>query len=120
METLVIDLSPILTILLQSLAGAVMAVAGWALHKVQQKFSLENEGKIREVVMAAVARGITYGKNKAQEELNNADWAKIETKNAMVAHASNYVLSKVPDAVKKFKLTEDQVRDLVLAKLDVT
>jgi len=119
METSVIDLSPVLTILLQCLGGVVLAVGSWALYKVQQKFGLENEDKIREVVMGAIERGVTYGKHKAEEELKDADWAKVETKNALVAHAASYVLTKVPDAVKKFKLSEDQVKELVLTKLDV-
>lgn len=119
METALIDLGPLLTVLLQALGGVVLAVAGWAVWKVQQKFGLENEEKLRNTVMEVVERGVTYGKNKANEELNDADWTKIETKNALVGHAANYVLTKVPDAVKKFKLTEDEVKDLVLAKLEV-
>ena len=119
METSIIDLSPVLSILLQCLGGVVLAVGSWALYKVQQKFGLENEDKLREVVMGAIERGVTYGKHKAEEELKDSDWAKIETKNAMIGHAASYVLGKVPDAVKKFGLSEEQIKDLVLAKLDV-
>jgi len=117
MENLVIDLQPILGLAVDALQGLLLALGAWVATKVAQTFGLENDDKIRGYLDKAVVNAIEFGEKKAREEVKKADWAKIETKNAMVAHAAGYVLSKVPDAVKRFKLTEDDVKDLVTARL---
>jgi len=117
MESTLVDLSPLLLQLLSVVGVAVLAIAGWAVKKVADKFGLENDAKIREYLLSAVERGVEFGKHKAEEKLGDANWAKIDVKNELVASAAGYVLKKVPDALKKFKLTEDDVKDLILSKL---
>ena len=119
METVLIDFGPLVVVGIEVLAGLLLAVGSWGAYKLTQYLDLKNEEQLRNVVMSAIERGVNYGKNKALEEVKDADWAEYETKNKLVGHAAQYVLTKVPNAVKKFKLTEDQIKDLVLAKLDV-
>lgn len=112
-----IDLGPILDQVVMLLAAALLAVGTWAVKKVSDKFGLENDDKIRQYLLSAVERGVEFGKHKAEEAVGDADWSKVDVKNEMVAYAATYVLTKVPDAVKRFNLTEEGVRDLILAKL---
>lgn len=117
METAIIDLGPIISVLIDALQGLLLGLGSWAVFKVSQTFGLENDEKIRGYLMAAVENAIAFGEKKAREGVKKADWGKIETENAMIAHAASYIMTKVPDAVKKFGLTEEDVKELVAAKL---
>ncbi len=117
MESTIIDLSVVGGYALEALAGLILALGSWAVHKLAQKFGMENDDKLRAVVMTAVTNGVAYGKKKAKAELDSADWAKIEVENVLVGHAATYVLSKVPDTVARFNLSEEDIKDLVLSKL---
>ena len=118
MEGMTIDLAQHLPLILEIMGGVVLALGAWAIKRFATKMGLESDEKIRGYLMEALKAGVTYGKNKAMEELSDADWTKIEVKNAMLAHAASYVMTRVPDAVKKFNLTEQDVKDLVLARLE--
>lgn len=112
-----IDLGPILEHVLNVLFAVLSAVAIWGVKKIGDAVGLENDDKIRQYLIGAVERGVEYGKTKAEDALGDADWAKVDVKSELVAHAAGYILSKVPDAIKKFGLTEEDIRDLVLSKL---
>ena len=118
MEGLTIDLLEYLPLVLEVLGGLVLALGLWAIKKFVTKLGLESDEHIRKYLLEALQSSVTYGKNKATEELKDADWTKVEVKNAVVAHAASYVLTRVPDAVKRFKLNEQDVKDLVLARLE--
>lgn len=118
MEDVIIDLAPYIPVVLEVLAGIVLALAGWAVKRFATKMGLESDEKIRTYLMQAITAAVTYGKNKAVEELNDADWTKLEVKDVLLAQAASYVITRVPGAVKKFKLNEQDIKDLVLARLE--
>lgn len=116
--TEVIEFGPTLSVILQGLAGVLLAVGTWAVKLLADKLGLEKDDKVRQYLNDAIKNGVEFGKKKAKEELSDADWTRIETKNVLLAHAAGYVLSKVPDAVKRFKLTEDDIKDLIYSRID--
>ena len=119
LETLsTIDLTLVWPVVIQIAAGALLGLGIWAIKKFITKLSLEEDEKVREYLISALQAGITFGKNKAIEELGSDDWTKIDVKDVIMAQAVTYALTRVPDAVKKFKLTEEDIKDLVLARLE--
>ena len=118
LEGLSLSLEAIVPFVLEMLAGVVLILAAWALKRFATKMGVESDEKVRKYLIDTIQAGVAYGKNKVEEELGDTDVTKADVKNVMLAHAASYVMTRVPDAVKKFKLTEQDIRDLVLAHLE--
>ncbi|NJO64298.1 MAG: hypothetical protein HC836_40865 [Richelia sp. RM2_1_2] len=119
LETLTtIDLTSVWPVILEIGAGVVLAMGIWAIKKLIAKIGLEADEKVRDYLIGAIQSGITFGKNKALAEVNSDDWSKVDVRDIVLAQAVTYTLTRVPDAVKKFKLTEQDIKDLVLARLE--
>jgi mono/diheme cytochrome c family protein len=112
-----IDLSPLVQPTVEVLAGIFLAVGIWAVKKLSTKLGLEADDKIRSYLLTAVENAVAFGKTKAVEKFEHADWTKVEVKDEILAHAASYVMTRVPDAVKQFKLSEQDIKDMVMAKL---
>ena len=59
--------------------------------------------------------GIAWAKANALKKVSNINDPQV--KDLMVAMAANYVLSQVPDAIKHFNLTEANITDMIVARL---
>ncbi len=116
--TTLVDMKPVIEVLVQCLAGLAMAFGTYMVHKIAQKFKLEADDKVRGYLLAAVENAVNYGQHKADEIIKEKGIGSVDVKNETVAFAAKYLMTKVPDAVGKFKLSEDDVKDLVLAKLE--
>lgn len=115
-----VDLAPAVQVLLQMLAGLLLAVGTWGVKRISDRFGIEVDDKIRGYLMSAVSGAVGFGIRKAKALIEEKPgWTRIQVENAIVASAASYILSKVPDAVKRFNLTEEDIRDLILAKLDM-
>lgn len=104
--------------IVQIMACIIFGLVLWVLKRFVTKLGIEADEKVRKYLIETLQVSIVYGKNKVDEELGSTDLTKVEVRNAIVAHASNYVINKVPDAVKKFNLKEEDIKDLVLARLE--
>lgn len=114
-EQFAVDLSPILTVVVQLAAALVLGVGTWALKKWGKKLGVEEDSKVREYVNQALENGVRYAAAKAQAA--GQDLARVEVKNKMVADALNYVVPKVPDGLKKLGITEQAAKDILTAKI---
>jgi hypothetical protein len=110
-----IDLSPVLTPLLQ-LAGLVLTgVASWALGRVAQHFRVATQSALFQNVLGAVDRGIAFGQQTVQADITAH--GQVAVSNAVQAQAVQYVVDKLPGTLKALDITPAHVADLVLAKL---
>lgn len=122
-----IDIGPILEQIILA-AAACLSVAAVYLTKLFKDWlkaslaaanikvdvdELLKDDVIRSYLDTALDMGVKYGVNS----LNNADWTKIETKNAATAAAANYVLSKVPEALDHFNIDEEGLKSRLEARL---
>ena len=110
-----VDLSPILNVAIDLLAVVLMALGTWALAKLGRKLGLEADDQVRLYLNDALERGIGWAKEKATRDAQ--DLARVEVRNKAVAEAVNYVIERVPDALKHFELDEQRVKKLVEARL---
>lgn len=113
-----VDLTALLPLILEILAGLVLAMAAWAIKKYATKLGIDADAETRAYLLTAVVAAVTYGRNKALEELGTADWTKVDVRNALLAHGVAYVLQRVPDAVSRFNLKEQDIRELIIARLE--
>ncbi|MCH7870678.1 MAG: hypothetical protein IID33_03160 [Planctomycetes bacterium] len=110
-----IDLTPVLGIVIDLLAAALMTLGGWALAKLGRKFGLEADDQVRIYLGEALAGGIGWAKEQARKR--SEDIAHIEVRSKLVAEAANYVIERVPDALKRFGLDRERIEKLVEARL---
>lgn len=108
----------IIPYILEIMAGIIFGLLLWLIKRYIIKLGIEADEKVREYLMEAIHASVIYGKNKAIEELGTEDVVEIDVRNCIIAHAVKYISSRVPDAVKKFKLSEEDIKDLVLARLE--
>lgn len=106
-----VDLSPIITQLVLPLVGAVATgLAGLLMAKLAAVAHITVQDSQRQVVNDAITNGIALAQKKlAPGEVLNVD--------AAVAQVLNYVIPKVPDALKALNVDPDHLADVVKAKL---
>lgn len=114
-QTGIVDLSPLLNQLIEAAGLVVMALASWALVYLKNRFKIDVDDKTRAYLSDAIDNAIKYAEQKTESTLDPI--AKVDTKNAKVAVAVDYVVAHVPDAVAHFGLTPDALARLVTAKL---
>jgi len=112
-----IDLSPILTPLIQIAGLILMGLAGWGVKKILDLLHIGKESTLRATLLDAVDRGITFAQNQATLAANGA---QVPVTNSTVATAANYVISKFPGTISALGLTNQHVADMVIAKLPLT
>lgn len=110
----VLDLSPLLQTIIGLAAAAIGAVGTWAISWLGTKLKLEADSQIRTYLDQALVNGITYARQKLGEK---AAGVRVDAGHPLVAEAAEYVMQYVPDALAQFGITEQGVRDLVLARL---
>lgn len=110
-----IDLSPIVDLVIQSLAVAVLAIGTWAINWVARKFKLSADSEVRKTLQEALANGVNFGANKLREA--GAGLSTVETRYKIVAEAANYVSKRTPDALAYFKISPEGLHDLITARL---
>jgi len=117
-----VDVIPFLDYILSLLAVVVTAVVGVVGRKLSQRFNLEIEFRHREVLQEALTQSVLFAINRARAVYK--DNPPIKIRNQVVATAYQYVLTAVPDALKKFGIDpsteagQKRVLEMVETRLD--
>lgn len=97
--------------------GAILVAAGAsAVRLLTKKVGIESESlnqMIYEKLHKAVDLGVQFGIGK----LEKAQWTEVSTKNAIVAAALEYVVENAPDLMKKAKVDEAKIVQIIEARL---
>lgn len=111
-----VDLSPLIQTGLEFAAAALSALALWLGWKIKGWLKLKEDSEIRAYLDTALQNGIAYGLERVKAA--GADWkVSIHVKDEAIGHAANYVVSRVPDALKRFNITPMALQDLIRARL---
>ncbi len=112
----VVDFAPVVKSvdsLLYVLVAALAAMLYGLLSKIPFFNKLVTREQYQKLVDPLLDQAVAFGVGK----LENADWLKVDTKNAAIAHAVQYVLDHGGDLLKKFGITEQSLREKLEAKL---
>lgn len=116
-----VDVSPVTDPLLDLLGVALVALATWALHRVQKwmkaRTGIEIDQSTRLYLEDAMKRGIAYARTRVAENIEGKTQVDIE--NEIAAAAVAYLVGKVPDALLHFGITEEGLYQRILARLHV-
>lgn len=107
-----IDLRPLLDVVWPLIVTVVAAVLSLLARKALSWLKLSEDKMVREYLEVAIVNGLELARQKL-----GAVPLTLTTKHQAVAEASDYVIGRVPDALKRFDLTEASVKRLVEARL---
>ncbi len=114
-----IDLNPVMTSVVMPLAvtvlsGVASAMITWAAAVFARKTGVFIEARDRESLHSAIVSGINLAVAKTGQV---AVIPKVQVNNPFTRIALEYVLRSVPDAVKRFNLSQARIEQMILAKL---
>lgn len=109
-----ISLSPIMTMLVEVLTIVLLALGGFAVNKVREKFGIEAESDVALALHAGIDRAIHFAMQKVAER---GESITVNVQNEIVANATKYIVDNFPGTLARFGLTEQRIADLVLAHL---
>jgi|SRR5215217_5688529 len=96
----------------------VTVLLGWAAILYARITGKELEAKHREALQMALTSGMNWAIQQILNGKLNKDGTVPEaSKQAVVAKAQQYVTSSVPDAVRKFEISQPTMEKLIEAKL---
>lgn len=116
-HSVVVDVSPLLQMVAQGLIAVLAAVAAWAAAWVKKKARIEANSLLAQQIDQTASQAVGFAQAHLMTVLGNADFAHIETRNAAVRIALGFVASQAPAVVRGLGLTEQNLADLVLAKM---
>lgn len=97
-----IDLSPILTPVLQVVGIALAAFAAWALKNLAQKLGIQANSAALANIDAAAAQAIQTGVMASQDVIKAKNWDHVDTQNAIIASAATALVETGSKALSDF------------------
>lgn len=113
----VINLMPLLQLTLPLLAVVLLVLVTYGAGLAVRKFGLEKlitEDQIKAMLHKQMEVAVQYGIQK----LEKADWTKVETKNAVLANAANFMVDHSDELLAKAKITPEKLEELLTAKFN--
>jgi hypothetical protein len=96
------------------ISALIVVAIGWLGYVVQSRFGIEIEAKHREALQAFVQR---QAASLVADGAVKLQGVKVEVRSDALAAAANAAIQFVPDALAKFGLTQDRVRDMIVDAL---
>lgn len=109
----VVNFQPLLDFAITTVGLIVTAVLPFLINKW---IGGHLDAKSREALSSALEYGMNFGVAKLKEVGGN--FAKVDVKNAAIATAADYVVKATPDALIRFNITPERLKDLLLARLE--
>ncbi len=107
-----VDLTPVIDYGVQVLTGVLVAVASGAVAMIGRKFKIAgdiaDEIHATEKLERAIQLGFNYARRKTGFEIS-----KIEVKSKLVAMAIEYILPKIPNALKKLGISPESLAERI-------
>lgn len=86
-------------------------ITSWLKTKTPFGFLISEE-VVKNTLQEAVQYGVNYATQKAKESS-----ARVEVDNAFILNAVQYIKDSVPDALKRFNITDERLADMVRARI---
>lgn len=117
-----VSLVPLFNEILEYVAVIIVGFIAWGFGRVavylRRWLGIRVDDSQRAVVMGAVERGVNYAANIARQRAANDKILTINTRSVLIAEALKYVQNRVPDALKHFNLSPNDIADMVTAKIE--
>jgi len=111
------DLTPLATLVAQLLIAVLAATATWAAAWVKKRANIAADSDMSQQLDSLLAEAVSFAQGHLMTLLGNANFAKVETRNAAVQLGLFFVGSQAPGILKSLGLSDQHVADLLLAKM---
>jgi len=102
-----VDISPVVQSVVGLCAVALTVLGGIALQAFAAKLKVQISASQTSAFDDALSKALTYGATVADAEIKAKGWDHPDVKNAVVATALTYAVSKFPDALAAVGLSTD-------------
>ena|SRR5690606_16277795 len=109
-----IDLAPLISALLQIVAVFVLALGSVAINRLARWLRLKGDDEFRTYLETALQNGVSFAVQRLREEGKRY---RLGTKHEAIAHATQYVINQVPEAVRRLKLDHYAIARAIEARL---
>jgi len=108
-----IDFRPLVNeVVCPLIVAVVTAIVGILARKALSWLNLSEDRMVREYLDVALVNGLELARQRLGSVALGAT-----TESRLVAEASNYVIGRVPDALKRFGIDQDGLRRLIEARI---
>ena len=112
-----VSLSPVFDLIFNTLAVVLVPVLSLLARRyILRYFDLQDDKAAVAAVNAALEKGTSMALAKVRLAAKKIE--DFEVQNAAIGTVANYALAQVPDAIVRFGLTPEQLRDMALARLE--
>ncbi len=114
-----VDLSGVAGIIVSGIAAGVLWLGRVGINAlvgyIQQKAKLELDDHIREYLYRALEQAAVIAETRLTE-ITDMSLSRVDLRNAALAHAVNYVIDRVPDALEHFGITPAALTAMIEAR----
>ena len=107
----------LLEVLLQLAAGGVMALGGYAIQRLASWLKLREDSEVRLYLNQALERGVDLALAEAKGRLPAYVRLANPEVTTAVERAAEYARTTVPDALARFRIDSDGLRDRISARI---
>ena len=112
-----IDLMALIEPAVGIVAATALAAGTWAINRAAKWLGLKADDEFRNSLDQALFNGVQAGRNAILSATRESDFASVEVRDQWARETAGYVLRRVPDAVRHFRLSETDIHDLVHSRL---
>lgn len=112
-------LAAVLPPLITGLSAALLGLGGVAVHRLADLLRLRADDQVRVYLQAVLERAIQFAEGEARRRLPAATAAGAvqQLAEATTEIAAGYVRDRVPDALKRFGVTDRGLAEMIQARL---
>lgn len=109
-----VDIGGLVDAAVELLTAVLLAVGTWAVAWLGRRWKLDSDSAVREYLDEALHRSIAWAVGELR---TRGQPISIDLRSEIVAKAADYLLERVPDALKHFGLHPASLRKLIEARL---
>lgn len=107
--------APLVAYAVELAMAALLTLAAWLARRVAGWLRLKEDGEVRSYLDSALIHALEWARERALAEGRNLSDIKVRAE--LVELAADYVLPKVPDALRRFGVTPGALTDMLTARL---
>jgi|GEM_PF-2595836 len=116
-QSSIVDLTPLVALVAQLLIAVLAATATWAAAWVKKRANIAADSEMSHQLDGLLSEAVSFAQGHLMTLLGNADFAKVETRNAALQLGLSFVGSQAPSILQSLGMTDQHVADLLLAKM---
>lgn len=117
MEVMTVDFTSVLQTGLGLLAAALMAFGSWAVKRLGTRWGVQIDRERGQILDDAIHNAIKFAQGQVMRYALTRQIDQIQVRDATLQMALEYLIPRVPGIIDYFKLTPDNIKGMIEARL---